>query len=636
MKKFLIASGVAVLAFTSIVGAQTFTFNLSVGSTGDNVVALQTALISAGFNIPAITVSGVAKGYFGSQTLAAVKLYQAAHGIPNTGFVGPLTRAALNGGVSVACPAGLVCTPNIPVAVNCPVGYTCTPIGGGTSVTGGGITTIGVEGSISAVQTNAGLSSAIYEGQTNVPVLAAKVTASLSDIRIERVKLDLGTATTIWNKIYSKIYVTDDTGAVLASSDLNSSTAVLSASNYYVTIGGMNYVIAKGATKVLTIRVDVRPSIDSTDIDTETYTIRFAANGIRGVDGAGIAQYTPAAATDITRAQNVDATLTDSATLTVSLNSSTPLKHDIIAADGSSDNEQSKLPVLTFDVKADKDNVTLTTIIVTLTGSGTGGATSTTAYLFDGSTEIGNASVAATSKATITDSNGIITIPAGTTKTLTVKADITSANGTIANVVAAIAATTDITAVNSIGDSVTVSGTATGNSIGMRNRGLEVSLVSKSISTAGAPQLNGVSTNVSTSTLTANFTVRVKAVGGSIQLGTLASSSPAGVATMFSSSTLGFKVYRNAVADLTLSSYATTTDYSAPSGYTVTNNTFTLPEGSTVDIPVSFGIMGRSATAAFTPGSYAVELESIQQNAPYAVTFMAGELDWRTSGVTFP
>src|SRR5579872_5662029 len=99
MKKFLIASGVAALAFASIVSAQGYTFstNLTVGSTGADVSALQTWLIANGYNIPAIASGAASKGYFGSQTQAAVEQYQTAVGLPSTGFVGPLTRGKLNG-----------------------------------------------------------------------------------------------------------------------------------------------------------------------------------------------------------------------------------------------------------------------------------------------------------------------------------------------------------------------------------------------------------------------------------------------------------------------------------------------------------------------------------------------------------
>src|SRR5882724_12177372 len=119
MKKILVSTGIAFVALAAVVSAQGYSFatNLTVGSTGSDVVNLQTMLISAGYSIPSIASGAAAKGYFGSQTQAAVKAYQAAHDVPSTGFVGPLTRAALNGGSSMAsgsmtsaCPAGYVCT----------------------------------------------------------------------------------------------------------------------------------------------------------------------------------------------------------------------------------------------------------------------------------------------------------------------------------------------------------------------------------------------------------------------------------------------------------------------------------------------------------------------------------------------
>ncbi len=55
-----------------------------------DVMELQKVLATLGFFKVAPT------GYFGPITLNAVKAYQASKGIITTGFVGPLTRAALN------------------------------------------------------------------------------------------------------------------------------------------------------------------------------------------------------------------------------------------------------------------------------------------------------------------------------------------------------------------------------------------------------------------------------------------------------------------------------------------------------------------------------------------------------------
>jgi hypothetical protein len=78
----------------TVLGASTFDFtkNLRYRMTDPDVGELQKALVAAGYAIPdAVT------NYFGAQTLAAVKAFQKAQGLPMTGLVGVQTRAALNG-----------------------------------------------------------------------------------------------------------------------------------------------------------------------------------------------------------------------------------------------------------------------------------------------------------------------------------------------------------------------------------------------------------------------------------------------------------------------------------------------------------------------------------------------------------
>ncbi len=588
----------------------TFTRDLTVGSTGADVTALQNA----------VGVSP-ATGYFGSITKAAVQAYQASKSIITTGYVGPLTRAALNGSVTTT--------------TGTTGGTTSTVVAGATGSTG--VVNTGIEGSISAVQTNIGVQSTVYEGQKKIGILAVTLEAKSSDISVQRVKIDLGTATTVYTKIFDTIYVTEG-DTVLAQADLNSNTVVKDSSIYYITLAGFNSVIPRNTKKTYTIKMDLKSGIDSTDIDTETFVIRFAANGVRGVDQAGIDQY--AAGTTITKTVNVDPSLIDSASLAVSANSATTKKANIIASEGSADDELDKVTLLLADFKSGKDNVTLTDLVVDVTKAGTGGAlaSSSNVYLYDGATQIDSASVSSNS-ATFSDID--ILIPKDTTKTLTIKADIRSANGTVSQIAADID-TADVTAENSAGSSITETGSAAGNTQYVTNVGAEISLVSKSIAAAGAPQNNGITTNVSTSTMSAVFTVKIKAIGSAIQFGTNASSSP-----LFASSTNSvagtsygpsFKIYRGGVEQTTLSSYSTTTDWATPSGVTTTGltETWSLADGSEVTVPVTFKILGRSTSAAFTDGLYSVSLESVQPNAPYAATFMAGEADWRTGSVAFP
>ncbi len=74
----IIAIGVPVVASAA---------NLSIGSTGNEVVKLQTFLIENGFPIPLIESGSASKGYFGTQTSDAVKMYQESVGEYPTGSI---------------------------------------------------------------------------------------------------------------------------------------------------------------------------------------------------------------------------------------------------------------------------------------------------------------------------------------------------------------------------------------------------------------------------------------------------------------------------------------------------------------------------------------------------------------------
>jgi peptidoglycan hydrolase-like protein with peptidoglycan-binding domain len=224
MKKIMIATGVAVLALAMIASAQGYAFNtnLTVGSTGADVVALQTWLISSGYSIPSIASGAAAKGYFGSQTKAAVVAYQAANGIPNTGFVGPLTRAKLNGSpvatpVTSGCPAGYTCTLNVSSAGVCPLGYTCTQNGVGTAVGGpAGITTPGVAGSLDLSNGSiVGNGTAVNDGQ-EIDLGSIALQTGASDMAVTSASVDFSVRPWLY---MTSLSVRDTTGKVLAQVD---------------------------------------------------------------------------------------------------------------------------------------------------------------------------------------------------------------------------------------------------------------------------------------------------------------------------------------------------------------------------------------------------------------------------------
>ena len=226
----------------------TLTSDQTVGSKGEEVTELQNWLVSNGYLTMPV---GVATGYFGNLTKAAVAKFQVANGItPAVGYFGPITRAKLNSMLTTTT------TTTTTTTANCPAGYTCT------SNTSGTITTPGVEGILSV--TAGPISNTVVNvGQTMVPVLTVRAQAQTSDIAIQRITVDLGTDTNIYNKLFSKLYVVDSSNNVLASTDLNSSTVVQSGSDYLVTMTGFNTVVPKGTYKDITIKADLYSSIDS-------------------------------------------------------------------------------------------------------------------------------------------------------------------------------------------------------------------------------------------------------------------------------------------------------------------------------------------------------------------------------------
>ena len=77
---------------TTTTSSCSFSRNLTVGSTGDDVKCLQQALINGGFSVPA-----GATGYFGTQTRTAVASWQSSKNIaPAVGYFGSISRAAFN------------------------------------------------------------------------------------------------------------------------------------------------------------------------------------------------------------------------------------------------------------------------------------------------------------------------------------------------------------------------------------------------------------------------------------------------------------------------------------------------------------------------------------------------------------
>ncbi len=614
--------------------ACSFTASLTVGSTGAQVTCLQQYLVAQG-NL--VMPAGVAYGYFGSLTKAAVAAWQAANGVsPAVGYFGPISQAKY-----VAVAGSTVPGTTVP------------------GTTPGGITTPGAEGTITVSKNpNPASGTKLYEGDSKRGVLGIKIEAKGSDMKVERVKVDMDhvTGTTVadqnfYNKIATKIYVLDG-DTVLTSSDLSSSTVVKDGSDYFITLAGFSFIVPKNATKVLTIAVDGRSTWDS-DYDTETWSLGIPVDGVRSLSGAAINQYGPSTA--FTNSFTTEGDLSESATLTISTNSDTPQDQERICTTSSTEDECDKLELLKFNVKAEKDDVLLTDLIVNVQKTDAGTASTSAAYLYNGSTLVGSATTmnfSGQSSATFTDID--YKILKDETKTLSFQVDVID-NITNPSVWSASTTAANFTSENMRGTSVTESGSGLGESLTTRKAGPEFTLVSKS---ATPPSSSGYAG--ATTTAKFDFVIRMKAVGADIEFGDSASTTYPLIVfgTPLGDTATSAILYRGGAAVSgtlnpdTLTYAASSTSITVPSNVTASTgaNSWILAEGNSVDIPVSIVLNNRTGgstatiegPANITTGAYAVQINRLLWSTVHAgggrevSTFMSGNAAWRTGTVTMP
>jgi peptidoglycan hydrolase-like protein with peptidoglycan-binding domain len=582
-----------------------FTRDLTVGSSGADVTALQNTL-------------GVspATGYFGSITKAAVQSYQASKGVPATGYVGPLTRAALNQSSAVGG----------------------TPAVGNTNTTP--VVNSGVEGTLTVEKASIS-NTTVYEGDSMHAVLGIRVQAKLSDINVQRVKLNLGDTTAVYTKLFKTAYLTDDSGKVLAQADLNSNTVVKDSGNYYLTLGGFSYNVPKDSTRTLWVKMDAYSSIKANATTCSgtgaSCTVTLPADGVRGIDGAGLDQYGPASA--FTQSVSITTSLIDNATLDASVNSANFKAADVVAAGGSNNDELDKLPLLAFDLRANKADIAVTDMTVTIANNAGTAATTSTVYLYDGSTLIQSESVGASGVVTFDDIDNLI-VSKDSTKTLTLKADIREAEAATASTISA--TVSSITAENMQGSTVTDSGAPAGENMIVRSIGPVFSLVGTPTMTRTSVSSNDT-TGVATSTGSANFTVSITAVGGDIVFGSSASTTTLFGANGSATTTATWlAVYRNGASAGAIDSNdaAGTTavlSYSVPSsGVTTSGESFTLAKNNTVQIPVTV----QFTVAAASANQYAVQINGFRwQNATtgqVTSSSMTNKSEWRSPTVSLP
>jgi peptidoglycan hydrolase-like protein with peptidoglycan-binding domain len=269
---------------TTTTASTTFTRNLTVGSRGSDVTALQTILASKGYLMVSPT------GYFGTLTKRALAAWQAAAGIsPAVGYFGPITRAALaTSGTTTVTTTGTVGCPS-GAMYNYMTGALCTSTGGST-------TTSTTEGTLTVQSSPSVTTNANILTSADVPVWGVQLLAKLAPVTVSRIDLDIAdiinsSPTSIENpgNFINTIKVWDGTTLVkswsVGTADFITGT---SATDYYVRLSGLNYVVPAGQTKQLVVSFTTNGGIDT----SRTLTIKgYGSNSLLAVSGNNVNSY---------------------------------------------------------------------------------------------------------------------------------------------------------------------------------------------------------------------------------------------------------------------------------------------------------------------------------------------------------
>lgn len=192
-----------------------FSKDLTIGSTGADVTALQQILVARGH---LVMPTGVSMGYFGSLTQAAVSKFQAANGIsPTAGYVGPITRAKLNS------------------------------LGGTT----GGTTTIPTGGTIAVAAATQPVQQLAPQSAARVPFTRFTLTAGSSDVVVNSVTVTRVGAGQ--DAAFAGVVLVDENGTQIGlAKTLNS--------NHMATIGEA-FTVKAGTTRTLLVAGNMAASL---------------------------------------------------------------------------------------------------------------------------------------------------------------------------------------------------------------------------------------------------------------------------------------------------------------------------------------------------------------------------------------
>ncbi|MBP9760271.1 MAG: peptidoglycan-binding protein [Candidatus Pacebacteria bacterium] len=341
-----------------------FTRNLTVGATGQDVMDLQKLLNAKGFTVSATGAGspGMESSYFGPATKAAVAKMQTAFAseilaplglTTGTGYFGASTRTKAN----ALCAVEVTPAPIVPGDDD---DATSTDDGADDSDLEGG------EASLDNLK-RLGSPSNEEVGQGDEEVSIAGWSFDVEDADVELNRVTVRFEATAGATGYSvkpfeyfdevKLMLGEDEIASLDTSS-KSDWNDLAGNAYELKFTGLKEKISEDDTAKLYVAVTVASSLDTAEEDT-TWNVWIADNGIRARDGAGIDQYLGDAnllsGADLERTFSTQSA-TENDKFKVSLASSNP-SASIIKVDETSSTKD--VTILAFNIKAEGNDMTL-------------------------------------------------------------------------------------------------------------------------------------------------------------------------------------------------------------------------------------------------------------------------------------
>ncbi len=566
-----VAAGLALVASTfafavTPIAAQaegtTFSMDLTIGSTGADVTALQNWLIGKGFSIPA-----GATGYFGTQTQAAVAAFQAANGIaPAVGYFGPITRAKVNG------------------------------MGGSTTggSTGGDDSDFGgdEEGYLDDLDQISSFSTEeVGEDEEDAGVLGMEMEAVDADQKITRVTVEIDTPTgndDLEDLITDVSLWLDD--EEIGRMEVDEASHDASADEYTFRFTGLDGIIAEGEVGELVVAVTGVSNLDTGD-SGDGWTVAIPADGIRAVSPNGVDD-TYAALTDETFTVASFATAND-VELEVSIGDDSP-EGQVVNVDTTSDTDNVEL--LQFTIGADGSDINVTEIPVTLTVAGVADVDLIVNQLtleIDGEEYNENVVTSTVTAATVTFDDLDLDIEDGDEILVTVTADLNDEESTFGDgdtVKAEVTATnTDyIEAEDQSGEDISntdATGTALGDYMALYDVGIMVTLVSteESVVDGGVNGYDG--------TGTFEIVFDVEAFDGDVYVSDSATATTAATIPDTTVTSAGVRYLIDRAGTATTDDLSTVVTFSEESG-TVTDS------GVTNGVKVTEGSVGRFTLTA--------------------------------------